>query len=100
MPALITGAAPLSAPASANSFNALTRSLGTSVSAAVVGVVLSQLTVILDGHTLPSESGFRVVPVIGCGVAPVAAAVVAVPAPPAPALRSVPAPGGARTVRR
>ncbi|MFD8782029.1 MFS transporter [Kitasatospora sp. NPDC059599] len=96
MPALIMSAVPLSATASANSFNTLMRSLGTSVSAAVVGVVLSQLTVTLGGHTLPSEGGFRVGLVIGCGVALVAAAVAAVipavvPAPPAPALRSVPA---------
>ncbi|MFE6054300.1 MFS transporter [Kitasatospora sp. NPDC056446] len=93
MPALIMSAVPLSSTASANSFNTLMRSLGTSVSAAVVGVVLSQMTVTLGGHTLPSEGGFRVGLVIGCGVALLAAAVAAViPAPPAPALRSVPAP--------
>ncbi|MEV7185400.1 MFS transporter [Kitasatospora sp. NPDC093102] len=96
MPALIMSAVPLSATASANSFNTLMRSLGTSVSAAVMGVVLSQMTVTLGGHALPSESGFRVGLVIGCGVALIAAAVAAViPAPPAPQLRAVPAPEAA-----
>ncbi|MFJ7908871.1 MFS transporter [Kitasatospora sp. NPDC096204] len=92
MPALIMSAVPLTATASANSFNTLMRSLGTSVSAAVMGVVLSQLTVTLGGHTLPSEGGFRVGLVIGCAVALIAAAVAAViPAPPGPRLRAVPA---------
>ncbi|MFJ9693879.1 MFS transporter [Kitasatospora sp. NPDC101183] len=92
MPALIMSAVPLSATASANSFNTLMRSLGTSVSAAVMGVVLSQMTVTLGGHALPSEGGFRVGLVIGCAVALIAAAVAAViPAPPAPQLRAVPA---------
>ncbi|MGW3229476.1 MFS transporter [Kitasatospora sp. NPDC001095] len=92
MPALIMSAVPLTATASANSFNTLMRSLGTSVSAAVMGVVLSQLTVTLGGHTLPSEGGFRVGLVIGCAVALIAAAVAAaIPAPPGPQLRAVPA---------
>ncbi|MFI7276082.1 MFS transporter [Streptomyces sp. NPDC049879] len=77
MPALIMSAVPLSETASANSFNTLMRSLGTSVSAAVVGVVLSQMTVSLGGFTLPSEDGFRAGMLIGCGVALVAAAVAA-----------------------
>ncbi|MFB6892757.1 MFS transporter [Kitasatospora sp. NPDC056327] len=92
MPALIMSAVPLSATASANSFNTLMRSLGTSVSAAVVGVVLSQMTTDLGGFTLPAESGFRVSLVLGCGVALVAAAVAAaIPGPPAAKPRSVPA---------
>ncbi|MFD0535600.1 MFS transporter [Actinomadura luteofluorescens] len=69
MPALIMGAVPRSETASANSFNTLMRSVGTSVSAAVVGVVLSQLTIDLGGHVLPSEDGFRAGLLIGCGVA-------------------------------
>lgn len=98
MPALIMSAVPLSATASANSFNTLMRSLGTSVSAAVMGVVLSQLTINLGGHTLPSEGGFRIGLVVGCGVALIAAAVAAViPVPPAPQLRAVPAPEASGT---
>ncbi|MGW6962992.1 MFS transporter [Streptomyces zaomyceticus] len=77
MPALIMGAVPQEETASANSFNTLMRSIGTSVSAAVIGVVLAQMTTTLGGHALPSEGGFRVAMVIGCGVGLVAAVVAA-----------------------
>jgi MFS family permease len=73
MPALIMSAVPRSETGSANSFNTLMRSIGTSVSAAVVGAVLSQMTISLGGHALPSESGFRTGLAIGCGVAVLAA---------------------------
>nr|WP_281292249.1 MFS transporter [Actinomadura decatromicini] len=59
MPALIMSAVPLSETGAANSFNTVMRSVGTSVSAAVVGVVLAQMTTDLGGHALPSESGFH-----------------------------------------
>lgn len=81
MPALIMDAVPRSETAAANGFNALMRSIGTSVSAAVIGVVLTQMTMRLGGNTLPSEGGFRTGLLIGCGVALVAAAVAsAIPA--------------------
>ncbi|WP_053644229.1 MULTISPECIES: MFS transporter [unclassified Streptomyces] len=84
MPALIMGAVPQEETASANSFNTLMRSIGTSVSAAVIGVVLAQTATTLGGHVLPSEDGFRVAMLIGCGVGLVAAVVAAlVPARPA-----------------
>lgn len=84
MPALIMSAVPRSETAAANSFNAVMRSLGTSVSAAVVGVVLAQMTTTLGGHALPSENGFRTGLLIGCGVALLAAAVtLTLPARPA-----------------
>ena len=76
MPALIMGAVPQSETASANSFNTLMRSIGSSVSAAVIGVVLAQMTTDFGGYALPSEDGFRVAMLIGCGVG-LAAAVVA-----------------------
>ncbi|MEV3981422.1 MFS transporter [Nonomuraea sp. NPDC049758] len=75
MPALIMGAVPRSETAAANSFNTLMRSIGTTVSAAVVGVILSQLTIRLGTHTLPSEAGFRTGMLVGCGAALAAAAV-------------------------
>ncbi|MGF7122130.1 MFS transporter [Rhodococcus sp. TAF43] len=75
MPALIMGAVPPSATGSANSFNTLMRSVGTSVAAAVVGVVLAQMSVDVGGHTMPTEAGFRTGLLIGCGVALVAAAI-------------------------
>ncbi|GAB2646066.1 MFS transporter [Prescottella soli] len=78
MPALIMSAVPPSETGSANSFNTLMRSVGTSVAAAVVGVVLAQMSVgIGGGHTVPTEAGFRTGLLIGCGVALVAAAIAA-----------------------
>ncbi|MBD0709035.1 MULTISPECIES: MFS transporter [unclassified Streptomyces] len=85
MPALIMGAVPVEETASANSFNTLMRSIGTSVSAAVIGVVLAQMTTDLGGHVLPSEGGFRVAMAIGCGVGIVAAVVAALIPAKAPA---------------
>ncbi|MEV7848731.1 MFS transporter [Streptomyces cyaneofuscatus] len=76
MPALIMSAVPPSETASANSFNALMRSIGTSFAAAVIGVVLARMTTDFGGVPLASENGFRVAMLIGCGVG-LAAAVVA-----------------------
>ncbi|RST20179.1 MFS transporter [Streptomyces sp. WAC04770] len=76
MPALIMSAVPASETASANSFNALMRSIGTSFAAAVIGVVLARMTTDFGGFPLPSENGFRTAMLIGCGVG-LAAAVVA-----------------------
>ncbi|MEV4254160.1 MFS transporter [Spirillospora sp. NPDC049652] len=75
MPALIMGAVPQSETGAANSFNTLMRSLGTSTGAALVGVILSQMTISVAGHVLPSEDGFRTAMLLGCGVAVVAALV-------------------------
>lgn len=77
MPALIMGAVPQSETASANSFNTLMRSIGSSLSAAVIGVVMAQMTTDFGGHALTSAGGFRAAMLIGCGVA-LAAAVLAV----------------------
>ncbi|WP_205717407.1 MFS transporter [Actinomadura soli] len=75
MPALIMSAVPQSETGAANSFNTVMRSVGTSVSAAVVGVVLAQMTIDLGGHALPSEDGFHVGMLIAGGSALIAAAV-------------------------
>ncbi|MFB9881030.1 MFS transporter [Planobispora siamensis] len=75
MPALIMGAVPRSETAAANSFNTLMRSIGTTVSAAVVGVILSQMTIAFGGHSLPSEAGFRTGMLVGCGAALLATAI-------------------------
>lgn len=69
MPALIMGAVPVSETAAANSFNTLMRAIGTSISAAVVGAILAQMTLSVGGHMLPTENGFRVGLLIGGGVA-------------------------------
>ncbi len=75
MPALIMGSVPLSETASANSFNTLMRSVGTSVSAAVIGVVLAQMTTDFGGYALPSENGFRTGLLLGAAVALVASVI-------------------------
>ena len=77
MPALILGSVPADEKAAANGFNALMRSIGTSAAAAVIGVVLARMSTSYGDHTLPTESGFRVALLLGCGVAVVAAALAA-----------------------
>ncbi|TDU05331.1 MFS transporter [Streptomyces sp. 846.5] len=74
MPALIMGAVPPSETGSANSFNTLMRSIGTTLAAAVVGMVLAHMSTTMGTATVPSHDGFRTGMLIGCGVALVAAA--------------------------
>jgi MFS family permease len=66
MPALIMAAVPLSETASANGFNSLMRSIGTSTAGAVIGVVLANNTKQFGGVSLPSMAGFRTGFVIAC----------------------------------
>ena len=73
LPALIMGAVPSTETGSANSFNALMLSIGTSISGAVIGVVLAQMTTHSGSHLVPTADGFRTGLYIGCAVALVAA---------------------------
>ena len=82
MPALIMASVPHSEMGSANSFNTLMRSIGTTTSAAVLGVILTQMSTDFDGLFVPTEAGFRVGLLLGCAVALVAAAVAATIPPP------------------
>ncbi|MGI5940068.1 MAG: MFS transporter [Thermoleophilia bacterium] len=59
-PALIVGAVPQSETSEANGVNSLVRSIGGSISAAVLGAVLAHMTVQVGETILPSRSGFRV----------------------------------------
>ncbi|OUC98836.1 MFS transporter [Streptosporangium minutum] len=77
MPGLIMAAVPVSETAAANSLNTLMRSIGTSTSSAVAGVVLAQMTITLGSATVPSENGLRLVMAIGAGAALVAFALAA-----------------------
>ncbi|MGW4799559.1 MFS transporter, partial [Nonomuraea sp. NPDC004297] len=77
MPALIMSAVPIAETAAANSLNTLMRSIGTSVSSAVAGVVLARLTVEFGTFTAPSPAGFRLVMAIGCGASLTACAIAA-----------------------
>ncbi|NUS10510.1 MAG: MFS transporter, partial [Streptomyces sp.] len=69
MPALVMGAVPVSDTAAANSLNSLMRAVGTSVSSAVAGVVLAQMTMGFGPVSVPSQNGFRTVMAIGAGTA-------------------------------
>ena len=82
MPALIMASVPHSEMGSANRFNTLMRSIGTTTAAAVLGVVLTQMSTDYQGLFVPTEAGFRVGLVLGCAVALVAAGVAAAIPPP------------------
>jgi MFS family permease len=76
MPALIMATTPAKDKAAANGFNSLMRSFGTTASAAVIGVVLAQLSTPMGEYAVPTLSGIRISLLIGCAVA-VGAAVLA-----------------------
>ncbi|GAB3577478.1 hypothetical protein GCM10027445_43120 [Amycolatopsis endophytica] len=65
MPSLIMNAVPATETAAANGLNTLMRSIGTSSSSAVVGMVLAGMTIDLDGRAVPSLDGFRATFLIG-----------------------------------
>ena len=74
MPGLIMGSVPLHETASANGLNALARSVGTSVSSAVIATLLAHMTVTVRPPTVgpltvPSLTGFRVAFLIAAGAA-------------------------------
>ncbi|MGV9345250.1 MFS transporter [Streptomyces spiralis] len=60
LPALIVGAVPASETGAANGLNTLMRSIGTSVSSAVVGMVLANTADHVGGVAVPTMHGFRV----------------------------------------
>ncbi|WAH97417.1 MFS transporter [Arthrobacter sp. MMS18-M83] len=74
MPALIMSSVPSTETGSANSFNSLMRSIGLSLSAAIIGVVLAQMSAPFGAHAIATPDGFRTGLFIGCGVALGAAA--------------------------
>ena len=69
LPALINAWVPISETAAANSLNTLMRAIGTSVSSAVAGAVLAQLTVRFGPAAIPTEGAFRLVMALGCATA-------------------------------
>ncbi|MEU0190987.1 MFS transporter [Streptomyces afghaniensis] len=60
LPALIVGAVPPSETGAANGLNTLMRSIGTSLSSAVVGMVLANTAATVGGVETPTMAGFRV----------------------------------------
>ncbi|GLY70061.1 MFS transporter [Amycolatopsis taiwanensis] len=69
MPALVMGAVPVSETAAANSLNTLMRSIGTSTSSAVAGVILANMTTRLGPVDVPAKDGFHVVLAVSAGAA-------------------------------
>ncbi|MGW2699226.1 MFS transporter [Streptomyces sp. NPDC001340] len=60
LPALIVGAVPASETGAANGLNTLMRSIGTSVSSAVIGMVLANTAHNVGGLEIPTMRGFHV----------------------------------------
>jgi MFS family permease len=60
LPALIIGAVDASETGAANGLNTLMRSIGTSVSSAVIGMVLARTATETGGVALPTMHGFRI----------------------------------------
>ncbi|MFD6286240.1 MFS transporter [Streptomyces sp. NPDC060205] len=67
LPALIIGAVPASETGAANGLNTLMRSIGTSVSSAVIGMVLANTADQVGGVAVPTMHGFRVSFLIATG---------------------------------
>ncbi|MGZ0234464.1 MFS transporter [Streptomyces sp. CPS1] len=67
LPALIVGAVPASETGAANGLNTLMRSIGTSVSSAVIGMVLANTAHTVGGLAIPTMHGFRVSFLIATG---------------------------------
>ncbi|MFE9764727.1 MFS transporter [Streptomyces sp. NPDC005808] len=67
LPALIVGAVPASETGAANGLNTLMRSIGTSVSSAVIGMVLANTADNVGGVAVPTMHGFRVSFLIATG---------------------------------
>ncbi|MFC4602722.1 MFS transporter [Rhodococcus kronopolitis] len=77
MPMLIMGSVPITETASANGLNALLRSVGTSMSSAMISAVLITVTAPVAGVELPTLGAFQLIFVIAAA-ASAAAALVAV----------------------
>ena len=72
MPTLIMHAVPAAETAAANGLNTFMRTLGTTLSSAVMAAVLAQLTISVDSVNVPSYDGFRATFIIGATGATIA----------------------------
>jgi MFS family permease len=82
MPALIIDSVPASETGAANGLNTLMRSIGTSSSSAVVGMVVAHMTTRFGATSVPSMAGFRTTFLLGCGACLLSLVVVAfIPGP-------------------
>jgi len=69
MPTLIMGAVPPSETAAANGLNSVMRTLGSTVAATIVGVILSTQVVESEGISIPTTAAFQLSFGIGAAVA-------------------------------
>ena len=69
MPTLILESVPLAEAGSGVGINGLMRSIGTSVSSAVMAAILTSATMSLGGHELPSENAFAICFGVGAAAA-------------------------------
>jgi MFS family permease len=75
LPTLVMSSVPASETAAATSLNTLMRSIGTTTSSALAGVLLAHMTLDFHGVEVPSENGLRAVLALGVGAAALALAV-------------------------
>jgi predicted MFS family arabinose efflux permease len=73
IPVLLMSDAPVEQTAAVNGFNMLARNIGTATAGAVLGAVLSTMTVPYQGGTVPSLAGFHTALFLGGGAALVGA---------------------------
>ncbi|TIH39978.1 MFS transporter [Subtercola vilae] len=59
MPTLIMHAVPANETAAANGLNSVMRSLGSTVAAAVLGLILASSAVVVNGHAIPTQFSFQ-----------------------------------------
>ena len=69
MPTLIMNAVPPSETAAANGLNSVMRTLGSTVAATIVGVILSTQVVVSDGISIPTTQAFQLSFGLGAAVA-------------------------------
>ena len=69
MPTLIMNAVPPTETAAANGLNSVMRTLGSTVSATIVGVILSTHVVTAGGLAIPTHEAFQLCFAVGAGVA-------------------------------
>jgi MFS family permease len=75
MPTLIMNGVPPTEKASSNSFNTVMRSIGTSVSSAVIAAILAGTSITVHGSSIPTLTGFRTGLLAGCLMAIIAAVI-------------------------
>ncbi|RFA20641.1 MFS transporter [Subtercola boreus] len=69
MPTLIMRAVPANETAAANGLNSVMRTLGSTVAAAVLGLILASNAVVVDGHAIPTASSFQICFIVAASVA-------------------------------